>query len=247
MAARICPRCRTRVDERRAAGSPYCLSCGAPLGTPSPAGFGKQAAKGSALPWILGGIGLFLLVGIGGVVVLLIAVANAAPEKPTPTPDDPTSVPNLEVPTAIASVPSAKPTVSAGKITGTAPTVTVVRPPPTFVPPTATAPTATAPTASAPLVLGAFPRARAQNEVDRVAATLASCKRPGDPTGSGSVRVDFEPDGRVGTLLQRPFAGTPTGSCISAKFLNIKIGAFTGTTQPITKSFTIAGPSSSIF
>ena len=242
MAARICPHCRTRVDERRAAGSPYCLSCGAPLGTPPPAGFGKQAAKGSALPWVLGGIGLFLLVGIGGVVVLLIAVANAAPEKRTPTPDDPTSVPNLEVPTAIASVPSAKPTVSAGKITGTAPTVTVVRPPPT-----ATAPTATAPTASAALVLGAFPRARAQNEVDRVAATLASCKRPGDPTGSGSIRVEFEPDGRVGTLLQRPFAGTPTGSCISAKFLNIKIGAFTGTTQPITKSFTIAGSSSSIF
>ena len=238
MAARICPQCRTRVDERRAAGSPYCLSCGAPLGTPPPAGFGKAPAKGSALPWILGGIGLFLLVAIGGVVVLVIAVANAAPEKPTPTPDDPTSVPNLEVPTAVATVPSAKPTVSAGKITGTAPTVTAVRPPPTFVPPTATAPTATS-----PIVLGAFPRARAQNEVDRVAGTLASCKRPGDPTGSGSIRVDFEPDGRVGTLLQRPFAGTPTGSCISGKFLNIKIGAFTGTTQPITKTFTIAGSS----
>jgi hypothetical protein len=239
MAARICPQCRTRVDERRAAGSPYCLSCGAPLGTPPPAGFGKQPAKGSALPWILGGIGLFLLVAIGGVVVLVIAVANAEPEKRTPAPDDPTSVPNVEVPTAIPTLPSARPVASAGKVTGTAPTVTVVRPPPTV--PTVVPPP---PSATAPIVLGAFPRARAQNEVDRVAGTLGSCKRAGDPTGSGSIRVDFEPDGRVGTLLQRPFAGTPTGSCISAKFLGIKIGAFTGTTQPITKTFTIAGSNS---
>ena len=236
MAARICPQCRTRVDERRAAGSPYCLSCGAPLGTPPPAGFGKPPAKGSALPWILGGVGLFMVLGIGGVVLFLIAVANAAPEKPTPTPDDPTSVPNLEVPTAIATVPTAKPPASAGKIAGTAPTVTVVRPPPTVTPP---------PTAStSAIVLGAFPRARAQNEVDRVANGLASCKRTGDPTGSGTIRVDFEPDGRVGTLLQRPFSGTSTGSCISARFLAIKIGAFTGTTQPITKTFTIAGGAS---
>ena len=236
MAARICPHCRTRVDERRAAGSPYCLSCGAPLGTPAPAGFGKPPARGSALPWILGGIGLFLVVAIGGVVLLVIAVANAEPDRRTPTPVDPASVPNLEVPTALPTIPSAKPTASAVKITGTAPTVTVVRPPPTVVQPP--------PSAAPPIVLGAFPRARAQNEVDRITAGLASCKRGGDPTGSGTVRVDFEPDGRVGTLLEKPFAGTPTGSCISARYLTIKIGAFTGTTQPITKSFTIAGSSS---
>ena len=234
MAARICPHCRTRVDERRAAGSPYCLRCGAPLGTPPPAGFGKQAAKSSPLPWILGGIGLFMVVAIGGVVLFLIAVANAAPDKPTPTPEDPTSVPNLEVPTAVPSVPRAKASASAGRVASTGPTVAAPRPPLTVpVPPTAST--------TSSIVLGAFPRARAQNEVDRVGNGLASCKRAGDPTGSGSIRVDFEPDGRVGTLLQRPFSGTPTGSCISARFLAIKIGAFTGTTQPITKTFTIAG------
>lgn len=241
MPARICPRCRTRVDERRAQGSPYCLSCGAPLGTPPPAASGKHA-KGSALPWILGGIGVFVVVGIGGVVLLVIAVANAEPEKRTPSPDDPTSVPNLEVPTAAASVPSAKASATAGKVTGTgtAPILTAVRPPPTVVPPPSANPTS-------PIVLGAFPRARAQNEVDRVTATLAACKRPGDPTGSGSIRIDFEPDGRVGTLLQRPFAGTPSGSCISGKYLGIKIGAFNGTTQPITKTFTIGASGSSPF
>ncbi|HSO33349.1 MAG TPA: hypothetical protein VLT33_12535 [Labilithrix sp.] len=232
MAARICPQCRTRVDERRAQGSPYCLSCGAPLGTPPPTGFGKPPVKGSALPWILGGVGVVLLLGIGGVVVVVIAVANAAPDKPVPTPDDPTSVPNLEVPTATASVPSAKPIVTAtAKVVSTAPTAP--RPPVTVVVPP--------PSASTPTVLGAFPRARATNELDRITAGLASCKRAGDPTGSGSIRVDFEPDGRVGTLLQRPFAGTPTGSCVSARFLTIRIGAFNGTTQQIQRTFTIPG------
>jgi len=242
MPARICPRCRTRVDERRAQGSPYCLSCGAPLGTPPPTASGKQPGKGSALPWILGAIGVVVVLGLGGVVLLVIAVANAEPEKPTPTPDDPTSVPNLEVPTAAASVPGAKASATAGKVTGTAAaaTLTVLRPPATVVPPPTGTPTP-------PIVLGAFPRARAQNEIDRVTATLAACKRPGDPTGSGSIRIDFEPDGRVGTQLQPPFVGTPTGSCISGKYLGIKIGAFTGTTQPITKTFTIGASGSSAF
>src|SRR4051794_12548095 len=86
MAARICPQCRTRVDERRAQGSPYCLSCGAPLGTPPPTGFGKPPAKGSALPWILGGIALVLLLGFGAVVLVIVAVANAEPDTPVPKP-----------------------------------------------------------------------------------------------------------------------------------------------------------------
>jgi hypothetical protein len=226
MAARICPQCRTRVDERRAKTSPYCLSCGSPLGTPPPIGFGKPA-KGSALPWILGGIGVVVLLGFGVVVFIIIAVANAEPDPPVRG-VDPDSGPLLEAPTATAAV-SGKPPGTV-KATAAPPTVTAVRPPPTFNPPTP------APT---PTVLGAFPRARATNELDRVTAGLASCKRAGDPTGSGSIRVDFEPDGRVGTLLARPFSGTSTGSCVSSRFLAIKIGQFTGTTQQIQRTFTI--------
>jgi len=233
MAARICPQCRTRVDERRAKTSPYCLSCGFALGTPG-TGFGKPAAKGSALPWILGGIGVVILLGFGAVVLVIVAVANAEPDPPTPVPatDPADSGVRLEVPTATATASvSAKPTATVRVPTPTPP-VTVVRPPPTFNP----QPTPTPPT---PVVLGAFPRARATNELDRVTAGLASCKRAGDPTGSSSIRVDFEPDGRVGTVLSRPFSGTSTGSCVSSRFLAIKIGAFTGTTQQIQRTFTI--------
>lgn len=235
MAARICPQCRTRVDERRAKTSPYCLSCGAPLGGPSPTGFGKPPAKGSALPWILGGIGVVVLLGFGAVVLLILAVANADPEPAVPAAADPDSGPRLEVPTATATVSASVSARPRTPSTATAPTATFVRPQPT--------PTPTQPVV-APTVLGAFPRARATNELDRVSAGLASCKRAGDPTGSGSIRVDFEPDGRVGTVLAAPFSGTSTGSCISSRFLAIKIGAFTGSTQSIARTFTIASSSS---
>lgn len=238
MAARICPQCRTRVDERRAKTSPYCLSCGSPLGGPSPSNFGKPPSKGSALPWILGGIGIVVLLGFGAVVLLIIAVANAGPEPPVVTGVDPESGPLLEVPSAASTV-SAK--SSAPRLPTAPAPPTVVRPPPTVVA------IPTPPQPSAPTVLGAFPRARATNELDRVSAGLASCKRAGDPTGSGSIRVDFEPDGRVGTLLQKPFAGTPTGSCVAARFLAIRIGQFSGTTQSIQRTFTIAGPANAPF
>lgn len=93
------------MDERRAKSSPYCLSCGSPLGTPPPAGFGKQAAKGSALPWILGGIGVFLFLGIGAVIVLIVLLSDADPDPtPVPAPISAASTgPRLELPPVIAS------------------------------------------------------------------------------------------------------------------------------------------------
>jgi hypothetical protein len=112
--------------------------------------------------------------------------------------------------------------------------VTVAAPPRTSTVPTITPPIPTPPPTAA---LGPFPRAKAQNEVDRVGGTLASCTRAAGPFGAGSIRVDFEPDGRVGTVTRPPFAGTPEGSCISARFLAIRIGPFLGTTQSIEHPF----------
>lgn len=237
MGARICPRCSTRVDERRARTSPYCLSCGAPLGpAPSATFAGKQpgAAGGSSLPWILGGIAAVVVLGFGVVVILLVAAAGSDPEPPvavaTATP------PNVEVADA-APAPSAS--ASVGKI-ATAPTVRTTRPQPTTTPspfptPTVPIPTPTS-TSSTP---GPFPRARAQAEVDRIGFGLASCKSSSGPFGAGTMRIDFEPDGRVGTVTRPPFAGTSVGTCISARFRTIKIGTFTGSTQSIEKAFII--------
>ena len=235
MAARICPQCRTRVDERRAKASPYCLSCGAPLGTGPQASYGSAAFAGkpvarSPLPWILGGIGAFVVLGFGGCALFLFAAGSSKADTPGPTgAENPTNAPIVETPTAQPPA-SAVPSV---KVVGTIKVpVKVTSPPPPPPPPPTT-----------PVVLGAFPRAQATNDVDRVTAGLGSCKRAGDPTGSGSIRVDFEPDGRVGTVLARPFAGTPTGSCISSRYLSIRVGAFQGAAQSLTRTFSISGSS----
>jgi hypothetical protein len=234
--ARICPRCRMRVDERRARGALHCLSCGAPLGMPPP--FATNRSGGSStVVWIVVGVVVLLLasgVAVGGA-VWFIAQRDAS--------DDPVKK---------ASSNTAAPLESVATATATAPPPSAPRPPhvvlhhPPFggVPtaPTATSPTApTTPTATTPTgALPEFPRERALAELDRVTAGLQSCSRTGDPTGKGTVRVDFEPDGRVGTLMRPPFGPTATGSCISSRFLAIRIGRFAGSTQHVERTFTIA-------
>jgi hypothetical protein len=261
MGARICPGCGTRVDERRAKTSPYCLRCGAPLGPPAPSDGGRSstfaskqpgAGGGSALPWILGGIGVVVLLGLGGVVALIAVVSsNADPEPPVATVATPPKVEAPPTATAITagSAPSTGPGVRAPvptvRTTATSrpPTPPVPTPPPfPTAPPTATGTgtgTGTGTSSGGVAVLAPFNRSKAQSEVDRVGATLASCSRNAGPFGAGTIRVDFEPDGRVGTLSRPPFAGTAAGSCISSRFLAIRIGPFSGSTQSIEKSFII--------
>ncbi len=250
MGARICPGCATRVDERRAKTSPFCLRCGAPLGPPSPVEGGRSGTfggkppavgTGSALPWILGGIAVVVVLGLVGVVALLALVSTSASPDPAPATTIGTP-PKIEAPpTATPSAPgtatSVKVTVPTVRTTATSAQTFTTRPTSTPTIPIPTPPPTATP--SAPVVLAAFNRNRAQGEVDRVGATLASCARSAGPFGPGSIRVDFEPDGRVGTLSRPPFAGTATGSCISARFLAIRIGPFTGSTQNIDKAFII--------
>jgi hypothetical protein len=253
MGARICPGCATRVDERRAKTSPYCLRCGAPLGPPAPSDGGRSstfaskqpgAGGGSALPWIFGGIGVVVLLGLGGVVALIAVVSsNADPAPPVATG---ATQPKLEAPPTATAIAAGSAPSTATSVKAPVPTVrtTVTTRPPTpsvpTAPPIPTAPpTATGTSSGGLAVLASFNRSKAQGEVDRVGATLASCSRSAGPFGAGTIRVDFEPDGRVGTLSRPPFAGTAVGSCISARFLAIRIGPFSGSTQNIEKSFII--------
>lgn len=211
-------------------------------GSPSPTFAGKAPAGGgkSALPWILGGLGLFLVVGVGAVTLVLLASSSDDPPKPEAI-TTATAAPRVETPVDAAALVDAS-AVATTKPPGTPPTVAVA---PTRVPtgsptppPTVTVPaTVTRVDAAAPL--GPFPRAKAQAEIDRVAAGIGSCTRSTGPFGATSVRVDFEPDGRVGTLTRPPFAGTPVGSCISSRFLAIRIGPFQGTTTSIERAFII--------
>lgn len=252
MGARICPGCATRVDERRAKTSPYCLRCGAPLGPPPPVDGGRSgtfagkqpgAAGGSVMPWILGGIALVVLLGVGGVIALIAVVSSNA--EPDPVAATVANQPKVETPST-ATTPSGGPSASGVAAKTPVPTVrptstVTIRPVPT-PPPFPTAPpsaTGTGTGSGGTVVLAPFNRSKAQGEVDRVGATLASCSRSSGPFGAGSIRIDFEPDGRVGTLSRPPFAGTAVGSCISARFLAIRIGPFNGSTQNIEKAFII--------
>lgn len=228
------------------------MRCGAPLGPPSPSDGGRSgtfagkqpgAGGGSPLPWILGGIGLVVLLGLGGVIALIAVVSsNAEPDAPAATV---ASQPKVEAPpsaTAIASTPASATTVKAPvptvRTTATS-RPTIPTPPPTPPPFPTAPPTSTGTGTGGNVVLAPFNRSKAQSEVDRVGATLSSCSRTAGPFGAGSIRVDFEPDGRVGTLSRPPFAGTAVGSCISARFLAIRIGPFSGSTQNIEKAFII--------
>ena len=223
-APRLCPRCGTPVDERRARGLPYCLQCGAPMGsgthgmTPvavqSSSG-APGAAKGmSPLVWVLIGGGVVALLAGGAAVVAVILLAKSTPVEPPVLAGGGDAGPNLEnkdfgdaAAGGAAGAGAKKPTPKIGGTGGTVATG--------FPTGTSTTPTRTP-----------FPRARANAEVDRVLQTAQSCHVTGDPTGTGSIRVDFEPDGRVNTLTRAPFGGTATGSCIAARMRAIRIGAF---------------------
>ena len=182
-----------------------------------------------------------MLVGFGAVAIVLVVAASSAESDPVPVTAT-AAPPRVEVPDASAAVvasasvpkllPPPPPTVRTPRPITT--TVVVPTPPP---PPPPTAPTA--PPTSTVTTLGPFPRARAQGEVDRIGFGLNSCSSAAGPFGSGTMRIDFEPDGRVGTVTRPPFAGTSVGTCISARFRTIKIGPFTGTTQSIEKAFII--------
>ncbi len=227
-APRLCPRCGTPVDERRARGLAYCLQCGAPLGSGahgmSPVG-AQSSSKGiSPLVWILVGGGVLLVLLGGGIVIAAILVAKRTPvDPPVLASVEDAGGANLETKDddAGASATGKKPAPSATRIAGTAPTVvptpTTSRPPP-------------------------FPRARANADVDRVIQGAQSCHVTGDPVGTGSIRVDFEPDGRVGTVTRRPFAFTTTGECVAARLRAIRLGPFDGTrAESIETTFIIKG------
>lgn len=73
------------------------------------------------------------------------------------------------------------------------------------------------------------------------AINVASCKKPGGPTGSGHVTVTFAPDGSVqsAVLDDSSFPGTPVGGCIAGKFRGAHVPAFGGAPVRVGKSFTL--------
>jgi predicted Zn finger-like uncharacterized protein len=177
-----------------------------------------------------------------------LAAATTAPVA-TATSEAPLPIGSAEVPPA----PSAPPVASAPP--KQRPTLQVAAPARSTV----AAPTASAPTASTKCCAGeseiachmrlATHGAGCQTETapfDRAAAARAlgvnmtSCKRAEGPTGSGHVKVTFQPSGSVSAVeVDPPFAGTATGACIARRYREVAIPAFSGSALSVGKTFAV--------
>jgi len=83
-----------------------------------------------------------------------------------------------------------------------------------------------------------FDRSAAAKTLEEAARAIASCGASAGPKGEGHVTVRFASSGQVEYVsIDPPFAHTPQGVCIEARFDQAHVPAFTG--QPVTvgKSF----------
>lgn len=227
------------------------------------------AAAGNAEAQASGGNKTLLFAIIGGAIVVVLAlvvvffVILKSPDEPTAkttpsstasanatttttvtattpvttTPVATTAAPPDTAPTAsaTASAPPSATTTATATVTTTASTKPTAT---TTTTATVTAPaTTTAPASDAP----PFNIEAAKVSLKSVAGGVAGCAKPGGPTGSGTVLVQFRMNGSVQTAQVQgaPFAGTPVGACVAGRFFGARVPPFSGSAPPLTKSFTI--------
>jgi hypothetical protein len=83
-----------------------------------------------------------------------------------------------------------------------------------------------------------FDPAAAASALTKAAESALSCKRPGGPTGSVTVKLTFASNGIPSTVvIPAPFAGTPVGECVEKSFRAAKIPAFDGAPVAAQKTF----------
>jgi len=123
------------------------------------------------------------------------------------------------------------------------PTVAAATPPSPAalgVPPPAPA-THEAPAPAAGGGSGDFDRAAVLSTLSAAATAVQSCKKPDGPTGQGRIAVTFANNGQATTanLEGPPFAGTPVGGCVAARFRGTHVPAFGGAPVTVHKTFNI--------
>jgi len=216
-------------------------------------------AKSKALIFLAIGIGAFVIVGAIGAAVMFThkgdeastdkAAANASAASATASPTPSASVAMTEPPPA-ASAPEPASATAAPPPAATETTQPAAAPEPPKPAPAhqaAAAPRETpheshresAP-APAPASDQPFNMGEAKAKLGAVAESLQSCKR-GDVTGTGRVIITFSPSGRVqsAVISGPPFEGTPTGSCVAARFRAVRVPAFGGSPFSVSKHFTV--------
>lgn len=82
-----------------------------------------------------------------------------------------------------------------------------------------------------------FDRGAAAAELGAIA--VRGCRATAGPSGEGTAKVTFEPDGRVSAVvISPPFDGTPVGVCLRARFAKVRTRAYrTGGPVTVTKHF----------
>jgi predicted Zn finger-like uncharacterized protein len=155
-------------------------------------------------------------------------VAAVAPGSPPPKAEG-EKTERVERKTTAAAPRAEKPAAPAGL------------PPPPVAAPAAPAPAAPAPAAPAAGGSGDFDRAAALSALSAAATAAQSCKKPDGPTGSGRVAVTFANNGTATTASVEgpPFAGTPVGGCVAARFRSVHIPPFGGSVITVRKTFII--------
>jgi len=166
---------------------------------------------------------------------------SAAMAEPSTAPSDTSTA--APVPTDTSTTTTATPSATTAKTAATTATTATTKPTTTTTATTAPTATATA-TATAPAAAGGsdqpFNMGEAKARLASIAGSVQGCKK-GDVSGSGRVVVTFAPAGNVASAVVSgpPFAGTPTGACVSSRFRGAHVPAFAGSPFSVSKSFTI--------
>lgn len=227
----------------------------APLGSAQNPLLMAKAEPQRKLPVALIAGGVVLAMCLSGLVVYLL-VKPAAPVAEAPKATDANAALTMTPPAATAiavspaavatAVPTAEASASASPAASDSPAQALAAPAQRPAaqqavkpPPAAPAP----PQPPPPPAAGAtkpFDRGAASASLGGIAGSARSCKKPGGPTGSGSVRVTFAPSGTVtSTDVGAPFGGTSVGNCIAGLFRRAKVPPFTGSAVSVRKSFTL--------
>ena len=94
--------------------------------------------------------------------------------------------------------------------------------------------------ASVPHLPGRFSAPAARAALAEAAPDLAACIAPRGtgPRGPGSVRVRFNPSGKMAeAYLGPPYAGSGTGRCILERFSKVRVEPFVGVPMSVNYSF----------
>jgi hypothetical protein len=78
----------------------------------------------------------------------------------------------------------------------------------------------------------------AEGVLAAVDARIANCRSAVGPSGRGTLRVSFVPDGTVNNVtVDPPYAGTSRGACLAGLFRTPRVPPFSGAPDPLLHTF----------